>query len=413
MNKIIKTILIGSVVIFGAGFLFADFALAQPPPLDVEFETTPLFNEINFLPDDAVTRWVKVTNNSGQTQRIATEAINYSNPVPTNDLSRALTIVIKEGATDLYGGSSPTGPKTLFDFYQDSESYSEISLSDLVNGATTRYDFRISFPHEKENEWQNTTTTFDILIGFQQGTSPLPPSPPAPPSGGGSLPSGLTIQDESVRVTDIGETSVTIIWTTSYLSTSQVIYGTGAEVHTLVLSDNTGTPPKYGYAHTTPEYNTNPKVTAHVVTITGLNPATTYYFRAVSHASLAISQQFSFTTSEFTEERIGEIKGEEPIFPQPEEATVEGEEQELVGKPSEEFSGGLEKELTGEKGTGELPMEEKRAWWEGLINEGLLAAIGLKPLNFKLILFIVLIIFIVLLISKLIIRRKREEKNKV
>lgn len=402
MNKIIKTILIISLVIFNAGFSFTPSAVAQNDNLVVEFQATPLFNETNFVPGEDVTRWVKVTNNSSQTQKIAVEAINENDP---DNLGSRLNLVIKEGDQIRYND-------ILADFFSAGEVY----LSDLAgNGSKTQYDFTVTFDSGAGNPFEGKILSFDLLVGFQGTEGGLPPAPPGGDGGGGGggLPPGLSILDESVRVTEIGETSVTIIWTTSYFSTSQVIYGTGAEAHTLDLSDNTGTPPKYGYAHTTPEYNISPKVTAHVVTITGLTPATTYYFRAVSHASLAISQQFNFTTSEFTEERIGEIKGEEPIFPQPEEATVEGEKQELVGKPSEEFSGGLEKELTGEKGAGELPMEEKRAWWEGLINEGLLAAIGLKPLNFKLILFLVLIIFIVLLISKLIIRRKRKNKNKV
>jgi hypothetical protein len=354
------------------------------------------------VPGEGITRWVKVTNNSGNSQRIAIETINENDP---DNFGSQLDLVIKEGITTLYSN-------TLNNFFNAGETY----LSDLNNGTTTQYDFTITFNSASGNPYQGRILGFDLLVGFQGTEGGLPPASPGGDGGGssgGGLPPGLSILDESVRVTEIEETSVTIIWTTSYFSTSQVIYGTGTEAHTLDLSDNTGTPPKYGYSHTTPEYNISPKITAHSVTITGLNPATTYYFRAVSHASLAISQQFSFTTSEFTEERIGEIKGEEPILSQPEGATVEGEEQELVGKPSEEFSGGLEKELTGEKETEKLPTAEKRAWWEGLINERLLAAIGLKPLNFKLILFLVLIIFIVLLISKLIIRRKREEKNKV
>jgi len=413
MSKIIKTILIISIIIFNAGFTSTPSAIAQDDNLVVEFEKTPLFEETDFKPGDSVTRWVKVTNNSSESQNIALEAINYPgfpNPdnVPAGDLSRALSIIIREkDGSDLYGGS--TGEKTLFDFYRKfgfNSTYEHVLTYNLSgNGGTITYEFIIAFPSKKANEWQTATTTFDILIGFQ-GKEGGPPPPP--PSGGPGLPPGLTILEESVTST-VGTTSVTITWTTSYLSTSQVIYDTTPGKFNLSAG-----PPNYGYTHSKEGDDSGlEKVTSHSVTIAGLTSGTTYYYRAVSHGSLAISREFSFTTSELTEEKIGETEIEAPISPQPEGTTIEGKEQELVEKPSEEFSGGLGNEPTGEKETGKLPMEGKKAWWEGLIDEGLLAAIGLKPLNSKLILFLILIILIFLLVSKIIIRRKKERKNKV
>jgi hypothetical protein len=387
MNRVIKIAFVVLIAVSSAGLSFTPLASAQTDNLVVEFERTPLFNETNFLPGQGVTRWVKVTNNSGQTQRIAVETINENDP---DNLGGQLNLVIRESG-------SIRCQDTLASFFSAGETY----LSDLNNGATTQYDFTITFNSASGNPYQGRILGFDILVGFQGTEGGLPPAPPGGDGGGGggSLPPGLSILDESVRVTNIGETSVTIIWTTSYFSTSYVIYGTGAEAHTLDLSDNTGTPPKYGYAHATPEYDTSPKVTAHSVTITGLNPATTYYFRAVSHASLAISQQFSFTTSEFTEQKIGEIKGEEPISLQSEGIPPEG-------VPLESGEG----EFAGEKGTESLVTEGKRSWFDDLIKGGLLAAIGLVPFNFKSILFLLLIIIAVLIILKLITKRKREKK---
>ncbi len=60
------------------------------------------------------------------------------------------------------------------------------------------------------------------------------------------------------------------------------------------MTDTSNNPPKYGYQNTTPELDTNPKVTHHVVTITGLNPLTTYYFRVVSRGSLAYGWEYQF-----------------------------------------------------------------------------------------------------------------------
>ena len=57
--------------------------------------------------------------------------------------------------------------------------------------------------------------------------------------------------------------SVTITWTTDQPSTSQVEYGLTQDLGTFTTKDNTMT-------------------TNHSVTITGLTPATTYYYKALS-----------------------------------------------------------------------------------------------------------------------------------
>lgn len=290
----LKTILIISIVVLAMALSFVLPANAVVDPLVVQFEKTPLFNEVNFLPGESISRWVKVTNNSGETQRIAVEAINESDP---DNLGNALTLEIKEGGSRLYDG-------TLSQFFNAGEVY----LSDLAgSGSQTQYDFIVTFYSGGNNAFQEKTLGFDILIGFQGTEGGLAPGGG---SGGGGLPSGLTIQDESVRITEVGETNVTLIWTTSYFSTSQVIYGAEGEAHTLDLNDNIGSPPKYGYKRTTSEYDVSPKVTSHSVTITDLTPGTTYYFRAISHGSLAISREYSFKTLETKEEQAENIKEE-------------------------------------------------------------------------------------------------------
>jgi hypothetical protein len=312
MKRIIKTILITSAIIFGTGILFTPLTFIQAQDdLVVEFEKTPLFKEADFKPGDSVTRWVKVTNNSSEAQNIAVEAINYPgfpNPdnVPIGDLSRALSIIIRgKGGSDLYGGS--TGEKTLYDFYRKysfNATYEHVLTYDLPgNGGNITYEFVITFPFEKGNEWQGATTTFDILIGFQGKEGGEPPSPPP---GGPGLPPGLTILEETATTTEITTTSVTVIWTTSYFSTSKVIYATSSGLFNLSEGE-----PKYGYTDFKEGDDSGlEKVTSHSVTITGLTPGTTYYYRAVSHGSLAISQELSFTTLGVKE--IGEIEGEIP-----------------------------------------------------------------------------------------------------
>ena len=332
MNNLFKTILIASIALLGAGVLFISSTQATEPmpSLIVEYWsetgsnwlplTGPIFSETNFLPGDGVTRLIRVTNNSVETQRIATEAINKND---LNNFASQMNLTIKESATVIFNN-------TLAQFFSQGETY----LSSLASGVQTQYDFTITFNPGSENYYQGKTLGFYILVGFEGTEGGLPlPSPGAGTSGGG-LPLGLTIQDESVKITTTTEFSVTIIWTTSYLSTSQVIYGTAAESHTLDLTDNVGTPPKYGYAHTTPESNVSPKVTSHSVTVSGLNPNTTYYFRAVSHASLAISREFTFTTLGVKE--IGEIGEEIPSEGIPYEEEISAEEVVLAPTGEEE-----------------------------------------------------------------------------
>ncbi|MDP2741326.1 MAG: lamin tail domain-containing protein [bacterium] len=116
--------------------------------------------------------------------------------------------------------------------------------------------------------------------------------------GGGGFPAEpiLLVSDQSITTPNVTDSSITFTWSTNHLSSSYVIYSEEGQSHSLDMTDNTGIPPKYGYAYATVEYDTNPKVLNHSVTITGLKPATTYYFRTVSRGSLAISGEYMTKT---------------------------------------------------------------------------------------------------------------------
>jgi hypothetical protein len=381
--KIFKTILI-ILALMPLSFVQANDNLI------VEFETgtAPLFNEANFLPGEGITRWVRVTNNSGQVQRIATQPLNITDP---NHLGDVLNLVIKENGATLYNNA-------LSNFFAGGENY----LSSLANGTTTRYDFTVSFYSGSQNTFQGKTLGFDILIGFQGTEGGILPGAGSTSGGGGGgppgmLPPGLTIQNEAITTTT--DTSVIIVWTTSYVSTSQVIYALGSEFHILDLTDRIGAPPKYGYTRTTPEYDTFLKVINHSVTIDGLAPGTTYYYRAVSHGSLAISTEHSFTTLTQEEAVAATAMAEEaaealPTSPAPSPAGVSG-------------VGGGVSEVSEEGGAGEIEITETS------VPLGITAAIGMvwkdiSQSTFKSILLIILLIILFLLISKEI-RRKRKK----
>ena len=425
MNKTTKTILISSAVFLGGVFSGSVPAYAviseDPPDLVVEFEQDPLFSESNFLPGSEVVRWVKITNNSSEAQSIAAEAINFPgfpdiNGVPPDDLSRALKMEIRKGGADLFSG-------TLFDFYGSGEKY----LSDVLPGETVVYDFKVSFPAE-ETDYQGKTTGFDIIVGSQGGAGEGGGTGEGGEGGGTGegggngggaviLPPGLTIKAESVK-TAAATTTAVITWTTSYPSTSYVIYSSSNEPRVLDLSDNGGTPPKYGYAHATPEIDTDPKAINHSVTIYGLTPGETYYFRAVSHASLAISRQYSFTTlteADFPlsgggkEVGLGKIT---PVNPATSPTTgireaggggSAGGAEDGTGTANRP-AGGIEAPAPGgESGTG-----EKTAAAFG--NKMFLAALGEMPFNFKAVIVILLAVFALLFILFLS-RRKRKSAD--
>jgi hypothetical protein len=347
MEKSLRNILIISSAIVAFWILFFPSICAQAQSLVVDFETIPLFDEANFLPGESVTREVEVTNNSGESQSIATEAIDYPDPVPEDDLSRALSVVIREkGGSDLYGGTA--GSKTLFNFYEDGEVY----LSDIGDGSSKEYEYEISFPSDKGNEWQGKTTGFDILIGFQgtengEGGDGEENGDGETEVGGiaGFFTLGLTIFNEENKKAET-ETA-TVSWFTNTPATSRVIYDTAA--HPVFL----GEPPNYGYSFSTPEQDTENKVTFHTVTITGLTPGVTYFWRAVSRGSPEVlGDELAFDTTGLPEtpstEESAEVV-ESPSFAASDAATAGEAEPPEEGTSEEPVAGEPEKKPPEEK----------------------------------------------------------------
>ena len=259
--------------------------------VDITFEDDPLFKDADIQPGYIITKWVKVENNSGQPQPIAAEAINWpgfpnSGDIPPNDLSRALELTIRPKAgSDIFFG-------TLYDFYVNGETH----LSDVADASIVEYEFEVSFPWNKGNEWKGKTTSFDILVGVegQEGENGNGDSDGSGGGGGGGLPPGLTIRGERELLIDCcgPKPSVTISWNTNYKATSQVIYSTLPNQFDLSEGPN-----YYGYDYYVEgDDKGSDKYLNHDVTLTGLTKGVTYYYRCISHASPAtIGKEHSFT----------------------------------------------------------------------------------------------------------------------
>lgn len=260
----------------------------------------PIFGVANFAPGGTATGWAKVTNSSGVTKKVVIEAMNETDP---DNLSSKINLTIKEGDQIRYND-------TFANFFANGETF----LSDLADGSQAQYDLTATFNFEAGDDFQGKSLGFNISIGFQgeEGTGGgVTLAAMGGGGGGGTIP--FSISEESIRST-VNELTVTINWTTTDFSTSQVVYSAEGQSHVLDLNDNTDVPPKYGYANTTPETDTVLKVTYHTVVITGLDPSTTYYFRTVSRGSFAVSGEHTFGTSsvEVVQQTAGEeIEGEE------------------------------------------------------------------------------------------------------
>ena len=121
----------------------------------------PIFVVNNMAPGDSQSRSVNVINNASTARPVGVRGVKTSE---TGDLSTVLDIVISEGATDLYGGT--TGSKTLAQFFTDSSGIDGIPLSILNPSQSTTYTFKVTFQESVGNDFQAKNVVFDLKIGI-------------------------------------------------------------------------------------------------------------------------------------------------------------------------------------------------------------------------------------------------------
>lgn len=267
--------------------------------LNVQFEQTPLFSSANFLPGDTITRFVKVTNNSGETKKIGTKSISVVDP---DNLGSALNLVIRKNGDVLYNN-------LLSEFFAAGEVY----LADQENGVLTQYDYTVGFVAESGNPYQGKALVFDIVVGFLTTEGGSTGGGSTSGGGGGSYGGGgggttqnLVIFNEAIIVST---SSAAISWETNLPATTWVVYSNEDEPHLLDLNA-----PNFGYAHAMPVFENSDLVINHKMDLLGLSPNTVYFYRNVSRLSTpTVSVEHNFITPAPDELVLGEkIFGEEP-----------------------------------------------------------------------------------------------------
>ena len=165
MKKILKIIILllvsGLILLnktptaFAAGDLNINYHV---PPND------PIFVVENFLPGDTENRNIDITNNGSIARAIWVKGVRTGGVGGAPKLETVLDIVIKDGAAPIYGTGSPTGPKTVQNFFTDSNAPAQITLGTVNPGVHKTFNFKVTFPTSAGNEFQRKSVIFDLKI---------------------------------------------------------------------------------------------------------------------------------------------------------------------------------------------------------------------------------------------------------
>ena len=123
----------------------------------------PIFNVLNMAPGDMEERSVDVSNSAASARPVGVRAIMTDGEAT---FSAALKIIISENGTDIYGGTSGTGEKSLGDLFLESAGPDGIPLSTIGPGDSAIYIFKVTFDESAGNEFQNLNVVFDLKIGI-------------------------------------------------------------------------------------------------------------------------------------------------------------------------------------------------------------------------------------------------------
>ncbi len=351
----------------------------------IEITPDPIFRNIeNFIPGRSVTSEFNIKNNSSKDYSDITVSAELNEE--TKNLSSAL--LLKSGEQSEY--------------LSNLLNNGQMKISGRGIKAETSKDFSLTMIFDKkgEDKYQNAHIDFDLIFKFV-GPENKDEEEVSGVGGGTLLPEGLIIKQETEE--EVNQESVTISWHTNKESTSRVIYSKESSNPELDLTDIEDDPSMYGYDFSTDE--NSGKTTYHEMTLTNLEPGTTYYYRCISHASPpTIGKRQSFTTSKITT-----TKSEQDNLNQQNQKSTNQQNQELV---TEENPDSEEVEQEQNNQTEEKNQESKEEN-ETLSTNNLAAALSSLVNLSKRQLYKILFILFILLVIYTIYRLFKEQRKRV
>lgn len=153
---------------YGNDLFFQKNSVRAFGELTVDFHVPPgdpIFTVNNMAPGNSVSRDVDVTNGSPIARMVSVKGIRKGGVGDTPKLETVLDIKITDGVNSLYGDDSPTGPKTVQDFFNESAGPNGIQLNVINPGNAKTYTFVVTFPESAGNEFQNKSVIFDLTFG--------------------------------------------------------------------------------------------------------------------------------------------------------------------------------------------------------------------------------------------------------
>ena len=164
---IVSLLLIVAIVIQTNGFgLFTKKTAYAVGDLNIVWGVPtgdPIFVVEDMLPGDSEDRDVDVSNGGTVPRDVGVRGVKTEEIA---SFAAILDFVISENGTEIYGTGSPTGPKTLQNFFDDSAGPNGLFLSTINNGDSTTYNFEATFPPSSGNEYQGAKVVFDLIIGI-------------------------------------------------------------------------------------------------------------------------------------------------------------------------------------------------------------------------------------------------------